>query len=90
ATAAHAPGGAALRDALAASLAQAGIVGAQLVVTGNAIQLEAKAVPFGAWIDWLERARRDTRVRVSAAQASADGKPGIATVSATLELAAMQ
>ncbi|WP_070107060.1 type II secretion system protein GspM [Burkholderia plantarii] len=88
ATAAHAPTGGALRDALSASLTQAGLAGAQLMVAGNAIQIDIKSVPFGAWMDWLERARREQHVRVAAAHASAGGKPGIATVSATLQLAA--
>ncbi|MBN3793215.1 type II secretion system protein GspM, partial [Burkholderia sp. Ac-20353] len=74
--------------ALAASLAEAGIAGARVVVLGNGIQVDIKGVPFAAWTDWLERARREQRVRIAAARASADGKPGIATVSATLQPAA--
>ncbi|WP_175853104.1 type II secretion system protein GspM [Burkholderia anthina] len=85
AAAIRAPAGAALRDALAASLASAGIAGARVAVLGGGIQVEAKGVPFAAWMDWLERARREQRVRVTAAHAGNDGKSGIATVSATLQ-----
>ncbi len=56
--------------ALAASLAQ-------VSVQGEGMQVDAKGVPFAAWMDWLDRMRRDHRVRVT----SADGKPGVTTVS---------
>ena len=58
---------------------------AQLRRVGNGVQVGVKSVPFAAWMGWLDRARREQRVRVAAASASSDGKPGVATVSATLQ-----
>ncbi|WP_233834855.1 type II secretion system protein GspM [Paraburkholderia sp. ZP32-5] len=85
AAAVRAPAGTALREALAASLAQAGIEHAQLSVVGRGIQIDAKDAPFGVWMTWLDTVRRDDHVRVVNAHASAAAKPGVATVSATLE-----
>ncbi|TCW78067.1 general secretion pathway protein GspM [Burkholderia sp. SRS-46] len=79
------PAGAALRDVLAASLAQAGIAKAQVSMQGEGLQVDAKGVPFATWMDWLDRMRRDHYVRVTSAHASADGKPGMTSVSATLQ-----
>ncbi|ALX15549.1 hypothetical protein P350_29325 [Burkholderia cepacia JBK9] len=79
------PAGAALRDALAASLAQAGIAKAQVAVLGEGIQVDAKGVSFAAWMDWLDRMRRTHHVRIVSGHASADGKPGVTTVSVLLQ-----
>ncbi|WGS45961.1 type II secretion system protein M [Burkholderia sp. JSH-S8] len=82
---------------LAASLAQAGAAKAQVSVQGEGMQVDAKGVPLGAWMDWLDRMRRDhrvhsdnrmrrdNRVRVTSAYAGADGEPGMTTVSALLQ-----
>ncbi|HEY3598572.1 MAG TPA: type II secretion system protein M, partial [Paraburkholderia sp.] len=85
ATAVRPPAGVALRDALDASLAQAGVVNAQLTVMGKGVQIDAKGVPFAAWMAWLDQVRRADRVRVINARARAEDKPGQATVSATLQ-----
>lgn len=82
------PAGIALREALSESLTQAGIVKAQLTMLGKGVQIDAKAVPFAAWIAWLDQVRRDQHVRVINAHASAELKQGQATVSATLQPAA--
>ncbi|KER73623.1 type II secretion system protein GspM [Burkholderia aenigmatica] len=79
------PAGAALQDALAASLAQSGIAKAQVAVLGEGIQVDAKGISFAAWMDWLDRMRDTHHVRVVSAHASADGKPGVTTVSALLQ-----
>lgn len=79
------PTGGGLRDALAASLAQQGIADARLALAGNAVQIDAKGVPFAAWMAWLDQIRREMHVRVTNAHAVADGKPGLTTVSATLD-----
>ncbi|WP_342705114.1 type II secretion system protein M [Burkholderia arboris] len=79
------PAGAALREALAASLAQSGIAKAQVAVLGEGIQVDAKGVSFAAWMDWLDRMRRTHHVRVVSGHASADGKPGVTTVSVLLQ-----
>ncbi len=76
---------------LAASLAQAGAAKAQVSVQGEGMQVDAKGVPFAAWMDWLDRMRRDhrvhsdNRVRVTSAYAGAGGEPGMTTVSALLQ-----
>lgn len=77
--------GVALRDALAASLSQAGIADAHVALVGAGVEVEAKAVPFAAWMTWLDAVRRAQRVRVVDAHASADARPGLATVSAALQ-----
>jgi general secretion pathway protein M len=82
------PAGAALRDALAGSLAQAGIAAPQISSIGDGVQIEAKNVPFGAWMSWLDQVRRDDHVRVVDAHASAEAQAGHATVSVTLQPAA--
>ncbi|CAB3748180.1 type II secretion system protein GspM [Paraburkholderia solisilvae] len=85
AAAQRAPTGAALRDALDASLAQTGIANAQWSVLGKGVQLDAKAVPFATWMSWLDQVRRDDHVRVISVRASAEDKPGLVTISATLQ-----
>jgi len=85
AAAVRAPAGTALRAALAASLEQAGIAHAQVGMAGRGIQIEAKDVPFGVWMAWLDAVRREDQVRVVNAHASAAAKSGLASVSATLE-----
>lgn len=79
------PAGAALRDALAASLTQSGIARAQVTLAGKGVQVDAKDAPFAVWMAWLDTVRREDRVRVVSAHADGSGKPGVATVSATLE-----
>ncbi|WP_114814328.1 type II secretion system protein GspM [Paraburkholderia kururiensis] len=90
AAAVSAPQGNALREALAASLAQAGMGEARVVATGGSVQIDAKAVPFAAWMAWLDQVRREQHVRVVNAHANADARAGLATVSATLQPAAQQ
>lgn len=85
AAALRAPSGIALRDALAASLVQAGIPEPQVTTLGKGVQVDAKNAPFGVWMTWLDSVRRDDHVRVVNAHVSADAKVGQATVSATLQ-----
>lgn len=77
--------GAALRDALAGSLADAGIAGAQLTMVGKGVQVDAKNVPFDAWMTWLDQIRRTNHMRVVNTLATGEAQPGRATVSATLQ-----
>jgi general secretion pathway protein M len=77
--------GLALRDALAASLAQAGISDPQLTVQGKGVQVDAKNAPFGAWMAWLDGVRHANHLRVVDAHATGTAQPGHATVSATLQ-----
>jgi general secretion pathway protein M len=85
AAAQRSPTGAALRDALNASLLQAGIANAQLAVLGKGVQVDAKSVPFSTWMSWLDQVRRDDHVRAINVRASAEDKPGLVTISATLQ-----
>ena len=85
AAAIHPPSGLALRDALAASLAQAGISDPQLSVLGKGVQVDAKNAPFSAWMTWLNDVRQADHLRVVNAHAAGDVQPGRATVSATLQ-----
>ena len=52
---------------------------------GEGIQVDAKGISFAAWMDWLDRTRRTHHVRVVSAHASADGKPGVTSVSVLLQ-----
>jgi general secretion pathway protein M len=85
AVAVGAPSGLALRDALAASLAQAGIPDPQLTVQGKGVQVDAKNAPFGAWMAWLDDVRHANHLRVVSAHAAGMVQAGHATVSATLQ-----
>jgi general secretion pathway protein M len=85
AAARRAPTGAALRDALDASLQQTGIADAKLTVLGRGVQIDAKGVPFATWMMWLDQVRRDDHVRVISVRASAEDKPGQVTISAALQ-----
>ena len=80
-----APSGAALRDALSASLDTAALGQVQLTVLDKAVQADAKDVPFGAWIAWLDDARRRFHVRVISARVTGNDKPGHVAVSVTLQ-----
>ncbi len=79
------PAGAALRDALAASLAKAGIAQPQLASLGKGVQVDAKDVSFNAWFTWLDYVCRTYRLRVVDAHATAEARRGQATVSAVLQ-----
>jgi len=85
AAAIHAPSGAGLRDALAASLTEAGLMHAQVTLHGSNVQIDAKNVPFDLWITWLAEIRRDFHVRVLQAHVIADGAPGQTSITATVQ-----
>jgi general secretion pathway protein M len=84
------PTGNALKDALAASLAQRGLAATQVNVAGPNIQLQLKKVEFGAWIAWLDDARRQFKVKVSEAHVSALKDDGQVDINATLQPANMK
>lgn len=65
------PTGGALRDALSASLTQAGIATTQVRLTGEAVQIESKNASFPAWTMWLDEARKQFKVRVTELHATA-------------------
>jgi general secretion pathway protein M len=90
AAAIRAPQGLALRDVIAASLAQAGLPAPQISVLGKGVQVEAKNVPFGVWMAWLDDVQRTDHVRVVNAHATGEAQPGHASVSVTVQPAADQ
>jgi general secretion pathway protein M len=81
--------GAPLRDAIAASLAQAGFADARCTLIGESVQIDTKAASFAAWLAWLDDARTKLRVRVVDAHATSSVKTrnaaGFADLSATLQ-----
>jgi general secretion pathway protein M len=80
-----APTGNALKDALAASLAQRGLAATQLNVAGPNVQLQLKNVEFGTWVAWLDDVRRQFKVKVAEAHVSALKEDGQVDVTATLQ-----
>ncbi|MDE1181352.1 type II secretion system protein M [Paraburkholderia sp.] len=66
-----APTGIALRDALTASLTDHGMSAVQVQVVGNAVQIQLKNVSFPAWTQWANDVRRQFKVQVAEAHASA-------------------
>ena len=80
-----APTGGALRDALSASLTQAGVATTQVRLTGEAVQIEAKNVSFPAWTMWLDDARKQFKVHVTEVHANALKADGQVDLTATLQ-----
>lgn len=80
-----APTGGALRDALSASLTQAGIATTQVRSTGEAVQIEAKNVSFPAWTMWLDEVRKQFKVHVTEIHATALKADGQVDLTATVQ-----
>ncbi len=66
-----APTGLALRDALAGSLSDHGLQGAQLQVVGSGVQVQLKNASFPVWTQWLDDVRKQFKVQVGELHASA-------------------
>jgi general secretion pathway protein M len=66
-----APTGAALKDALTASLGEHGLAATQVQFAGSAVQLQMKNVSFPAWTAWVDDVRRQFKVQVSEAHITA-------------------
>lgn len=81
------PTGAALKDALAGSLTQNGLAGAQVQLAGDAVSIDLKNVAFPTWTMWLDDARRQFKVHVTQAHMTALKADGQVDVSATLQSA---
>jgi general secretion pathway protein M len=78
-----APTGAALRDALTASLADHGLPAAQVQIVGEGVQIQMKNASFPLWTQWLDDARRQFKVQVGEAHVSAlkdDGQVDLTAV----------
>jgi len=66
-----APTGAALKDALSASLGEHGLAATQVQFVGNAVQVQMKNVAFPAWTTWVDDVRKQFKVQVAEAHITA-------------------
>ena len=80
-----APTGGALRDALSASLTQAGLVTTQVRLAGEAVQIDAKNASFPAWTMWLNDARKQFKVRIVELHANALKEDGQVDLTVALQ-----
>jgi general secretion pathway protein M len=80
-----APTGGALRDALSASLTQAGLTTTQVRLTGEAVQIDAKNASFPAWTMWLNDARKQFKVRIVELHANALKEDGQVDLTVSLQ-----
>src|ERR1700744_6446202 len=80
-----APTGAALKDALTASLSDHGLAATQVQVIGNAVQIQMKNASFPAWTNWVDDVRKQFKVQVSEAHATALKEDGQVDLTASLQ-----
>jgi general secretion pathway protein M len=80
-----APTGAALKDALTASLGDHGLNASQVQVMGNAVQIQMKNASFPAWTSWVDDARKQFKVQISEAHVSALKEDGQVDLTASLQ-----
>ncbi|ACR27233.1 type II secretion system protein GspM [Burkholderia glumae] len=80
-----APTGLALRDALAGSLSDHGLQGAQLQVVGSGVQVQLKNASFPVWTQWLDDVRKQFKVQVGELHASALKEDGQVDLSAVMQ-----
>ncbi|PMS37614.1 general secretion pathway protein M [Trinickia symbiotica] len=85
-----APTGNALKDAVAASLAQAGFGDPQVQIAGEAVRVSLKNASFAAWTTWLDATRKQFKVQVSELHATAAKADGQVDVTATLQPAVVR
>ena len=85
AAASVAPGGAALKNALVASLTDHGLTGAQVQMIGTAVQIQLKNASFPAWTNWVDDVRKQFKVQVSEAHATALKEDGQVDLTASLQ-----
>lgn len=79
----------AVRLRLEQSLENAGLRGAlQQIQAGEAlVDLRFRDVAFGAWLEWLDAALRESRLRVADLSINRDTEPGRVSVRVVLEVA---
>ena len=58
----------------------------QIQATESLIDLRFRGVPFATWLNWLDSALRDTRLRVADLSITRDAEPGAVTIRMVLEL----
>ncbi|MFM0741546.1 type II secretion system protein M [Paraburkholderia xenovorans] len=80
-----APTGAALKDALSASLTDHGLAATQVQVIGNAVQVQMKNTSFPAWTQWVDDARKQFKVQVAEAHVTALKDDGQVDLTASLQ-----
>jgi general secretion pathway protein M len=80
-----APTGAALKDALTASLSDHGLAATQVQVIGNAVQIQMKNASFPAWTAWIDDVRKQFKVQVVEAHLSALKDDGQVDLTASLQ-----
>jgi general secretion pathway protein M len=80
-----APTGNSLRDALAASLAQSGFGVPKVQLAGDTVRIELTNASFPAFTMWLDDARRQFKVQVSEAHATALKVDGQVDVTVSLQ-----
>jgi general secretion pathway protein M len=83
-----APTGAALKDALAASLTDHGLSATQVGMAGNAVEIQLKNASFPTWTMWLDDVRKQYKVQVSEAHITALKADGQVDLTASLQPAA--
>ncbi|MGU7784033.1 type II secretion system protein GspM [Burkholderia sp. PU8-34] len=80
-----APTGAALKDALTASLSDHGLPAPQTQVIGSGVQIQMKNVAFPAWTQWLDDARKQFKVQVGEAHVTALKEDGQVDLTAVMQ-----
>jgi general secretion pathway protein M len=58
----------------------------QIQATESLIDLRFRGIPFATWMNWLDSALRDTRLRVADLSVTRDAEPGMVTIRMVLEL----
>ena len=82
----------AVRTRLEQSIDNAGLrpALAQLQATGSLFDVRFRSVPFEAWLEWLDVAARDTRLRVVDLAVTRESAPGVVTARVSLEMPSAQ
>lgn len=80
-----APTGAALKDALTASLSDHGLAATQVQVVGSAVQIQMKNASFPAWTQWVDDVRKQFKVQVAEAHMTALKDDGQVDLTASLQ-----
>jgi general secretion pathway protein M len=85
-----APTGGALKNDLAASLAEHGLAPTEVQLAGNAVAIRLKNASFPAWTTWLDDVRKQFKVQVSEAHITALKADGQVDLTASLRPATVK
>ncbi|AXE94058.1 type II secretion system protein M [Paraburkholderia terricola] len=80
-----APTGAALKDALTASLGDHGLAATQVQVIGNVVQVQMKNASFPTWTSWVDDVRKQFKVQVAEAHLTALKEDGQVDLTASFQ-----